>query len=310
MPASQDASVVALAAALPDRIRLGTSTWSFPGWEGLVYAGAHSTEVLARHGLSAYAAHPLLRTVGLDRSFYGPVPAADLQRYALAAPPPFGMVVKCWDELTLPAFPRHARYGDRAGMPNPNFLDPSVFLEQFWAPFAQAYAAQVDAVVLEFSPMRVEAAGGVSGFVARLDAFLEALPRSIPLAVELRNTELMVPAYARVLQKHDATHVYNRWAHTPPLSQQVHLLGAPWGPHTVARLMLPQGQSYEDRLRQCAPFHRLVDQDPQMRADVAMLARLVMEGTGRLMVVVNNKAEGSAPLTVMALAEGIVRALG
>ncbi|HEY6323978.1 MAG TPA: hypothetical protein VJA16_20740, partial [Thermoanaerobaculia bacterium] len=50
--------VVALAARLPAGIHLGGSTWSFPGWAGLVYDRAHPAARLARHGLAAYARHP------------------------------------------------------------------------------------------------------------------------------------------------------------------------------------------------------------------------------------------------------------
>src|SRR5271170_6894066 len=63
----------ALGERLPKEVRLGTSSWSFPGWTGLIYAEAESQVQLARAGLPAYAQHPLLRTVGIDRTFYGPV---------------------------------------------------------------------------------------------------------------------------------------------------------------------------------------------------------------------------------------------
>src|SRR6185436_2989419 len=36
-----DEAQVALAAALSPRIRLGTSSWSYPGWQGIVWAGRH-----------------------------------------------------------------------------------------------------------------------------------------------------------------------------------------------------------------------------------------------------------------------------
>ena len=65
-------AMVALARHLPPQLYLGTSSWTFPGWQGLVYDRAASASVLARHGLSAYAQHPLLRTVCLDRTFYAP----------------------------------------------------------------------------------------------------------------------------------------------------------------------------------------------------------------------------------------------
>ncbi|MFM8890074.1 MAG: hypothetical protein ACKOTB_00370, partial [Planctomycetia bacterium] len=40
-PAPVEPSLESLGAALPPRIHLGTSSWSFPGWTGLVYA-AHN----------------------------------------------------------------------------------------------------------------------------------------------------------------------------------------------------------------------------------------------------------------------------
>ena len=50
----------ALAARLPTGVHFGTSSWSFPGWKGLVYSGARTQTMLAREGLREYATHPLL----------------------------------------------------------------------------------------------------------------------------------------------------------------------------------------------------------------------------------------------------------
>jgi uncharacterized protein YecE (DUF72 family) len=72
--------MVALARHLSPQLYLGTSSWTFPGWQGLVYDRAASASVLARYGLAAYARHPLLRTVGLDRTFYAPIAADDMLR--------------------------------------------------------------------------------------------------------------------------------------------------------------------------------------------------------------------------------------
>ncbi|WP_308645952.1 hypothetical protein [Ottowia beijingensis] len=63
-----------LAAALPHGLHLGTSSWHFPGWAGLVWGGDYAEATLSKHGLVAYARHPLLRSVSLDRAFYRPSP--------------------------------------------------------------------------------------------------------------------------------------------------------------------------------------------------------------------------------------------
>src|SRR5512134_2714783 len=89
-----------LASRIDPRIRFGTSSWSFPGWRGLVYSRAMSESALSREGLREYARHPLLRTVGIDRSFYAPIPDEDLQRYASQLPDGFLACAKAGASVT------------------------------------------------------------------------------------------------------------------------------------------------------------------------------------------------------------------
>src|SRR5688572_32020824 len=49
---------------LPSTLYLGTSSWAFEGWRGLVFAAHAPKTKLARHGLAAYADYPLFRAVG------------------------------------------------------------------------------------------------------------------------------------------------------------------------------------------------------------------------------------------------------
>ena len=89
-----------LAAALPAGVYFGTSSWSFPGWAGLVYTQSRSTTELAREGLKEYAQHPLLTTVGIDRSYYAPLPIADLTAYAEQLPDGFRCCIKAPASVT------------------------------------------------------------------------------------------------------------------------------------------------------------------------------------------------------------------
>ena len=58
---------------MPDGLYLGTASWSFPVWEGSVYDRKVRQSVLARHGLAAYAQHPLFRTACIDSTYHGPI---------------------------------------------------------------------------------------------------------------------------------------------------------------------------------------------------------------------------------------------
>ena len=99
-----DDAVTALARKLPPGLRLGGSTWSYPGWQGLVWAGRHSESTLSKTGLPAYATHPLLRAVGIDRGFYRPLAAAEFQRHAEQVPRGFRFTVKAPSIVTSPAW--------------------------------------------------------------------------------------------------------------------------------------------------------------------------------------------------------------
>jgi uncharacterized protein YecE (DUF72 family) len=232
--------VVALAAGLPAGTYLGGSTWSFPGWAGLVYDRAHPAARLARHGLAAYARHPLLRAVGIDRTHYRPLPAAELARYAAAVPPDFLFLVKAHEACTLAHFPDHPRYGAERGRPNPLFLDAAHAAGEVVAPYAEGLGAKGGALLFELAPQDL---GPPRRFAARLHAFLAALPPGPLYAVELRNRELLTADYAAALAAAGACHCLNVHPRMPDVRVQARLAGVAAAPLIVGRWLLGSGAS-------------------------------------------------------------------
>ncbi len=313
-----------IAARVPPWIHLGTSSWSFPGWKGLVWKGQHAEDELARSGLRAYAQHPLLRTVCIDRSYYGPLRAEDVASYAAqveeaatlaTALPPFRLVSKVWDEITTAIFPAHPRYGARAGQPNPAFLDASRFIEEVLEPY-RPFARHFGPFVFELTPMPRGALDD-RALSNRVDAFLSALPETwsdgnatCAWAFELRNEELMTPRWHDVLRAHRAAHVFTFWTAMPSLRAQLARHGKIASPFVIARLMLPPFARYAEKRAEYAPFDRLVAPQPDLHDDVLSILRAAAEADcGEAFILANNKAEGSAPLTVRELAIRISREL-
>lgn len=291
-----------LAAGLHPLVHLGTSSWTFPGWAGLCYPRRISEQRLLDEGLGLYARYPLFRTVGIDRSHYRPVPRDELAKWATQVPPTFRCVEKVWDRLTIPVFPHLPRFGDQAGRPNASFLDPEPFLDEVWAPHVGTFDRHVAAFVLEFAPMPAHVRPSPSAFARKLDAFLAAMPPGPTFAVELRNRELLTDEYLAVLDAHGATHVYNWWTHMPELRDQLARVPVRGG-LVVSRLLLRPGTEYAERKEAFAPFDRIHDPSEEMRADVVDLVGAAIAEGAPVHVIVNNKAEGSSPLTIAALAE-------
>lgn len=292
-----------IAVRIPRNVRFGTSSWSFPGWAGLVYPRRATASELAREGLAEYARHPLLTTVGIDRGFYAPIPAEDLARYAAQLPEGFPCCAKAPESVT--GFLRSSSGGGGGGggarVENPTFLDPETFEEETLRVFRDAFFAHSGPFLLQFPPAPRGRGPAPSEFAQRLDRFLSELPRDFRYAVELREERLLTSEYRRVLSARGAAHVYNAATAMPMPEAQAERVPVTDAPFAVVRLLLRPGTQYDDRREEFLPFDRIVDPNPELRRQVVSLVRAA--GERPVYVLVNNKAEGCAPATIKALAE-------
>lgn len=292
---------------LPPGLLLGTSSWSFPGWRGIVFAADAAKTRLARHGLAAYAQHPLLRAVGLDRTYYAPLAPEAYAAYADVVPASFRFLVKAHELCTLAVFRAAGRYSGRGGERNTRFLDPDYAAEHVVAPCIEGLGEKAGPLLFQFPPQNIQVIGGRERFIERLHAFLKALPRGPLYAVELRNAELLTDAYCEALLDTGAVHCFNVHPSMPPPREQYRLAGAAATPALVVRWMLHPTQRYEAARSRYEPFDRLVDEDPSSRRAIADMCLDAAAAQRPAVVIVNNKAEGSSPLTIVKLAEHLVQ---
>jgi uncharacterized protein YecE (DUF72 family) len=285
-------ATASLAERLPGALHLGTSSWSFPGWAGLVYDRTTDKTVLARHGLAAYARHPLLRTVGVDRSYYEAVPERVYASWAATVPADFRFVVKATRAIVTP--------GDVG------FLDAERARDEVIGPVASGLGEKVGAVLLQFPPTSPHAVGGPRRFAERLFRFLQAVAAPIPVAVELRTPDWLTEDYREALRHGGATHGWVVHPRMAPLAEQRRILGPPGSGPAVIRWMLAPGQRYEAARDAWSPFDRIRAPDPVNREAIASLAAEAVAAGGSAFVVVNNKAEGSSPASIEALARHVI----
>ncbi len=283
----------------PAGMWVGTSSWSFPGWAGIVYDRKYSDYKLAKSGLRAYSQHPLLRAVGVDRGFYAPIPMQEHRAYAEQVPEDFRFLVKAPERLTTARFSRHARYGSLAGEVNPEFLSLELAVEEWIQPAVEGLGRKLGCLLLQFPPTSPHVVGGPSGFAMSLHRLIEQLPPGLPLAVEIRNRELFGQAYLQVLERLGVSHSLVVHPSMPPIAQQFAAVGAQ--PLTVIRWMLGMAD-YESAVRRYEPFSRLVDEDLSSRSAIIEIWRRSLEQKSQIVTVVNNKAEGCSPLSIERLA--------
>jgi uncharacterized protein YecE (DUF72 family) len=306
---------LALPAALErfrGRLRLGTSSWSFPGWQGLVYGDPgtpYPEGRLSREGLPAYASHPLLGAVGIDRGFYAPIAVDEYARYAGQVPPGFRFLVKAPGRVT------DALRRDDAGRgrePNPGFLDADAASAEFVRPALEGLGERLGTLLFQFSPLPAAMLADAPGWIARLRTFLRSLPRTLPdgacYALELRDPSLLTPRLVDMLREAGVEYCVGLHDRMPPVGRQLRALDrlhpAGDGP-LVVRWTLHAGLGYDAAKQRYAPFRELVDPDPATREPLAARAAATLLAGQAVTVIANNKAEGSAPLTLVELARAI-----
>ncbi|NOU09183.1 MAG: DUF72 domain-containing protein [Nitrospira sp.] len=139
-------------------------------------------------------------------------------------------------------------------------------------------------------------------FCSRLDTFFGQLPKGFRYAVEIRNAGLLGPDYHKVLESHGVAHVYNHWSYMPSLRDQHQRMEERFtAPFTVLRLLTPLKMSYEAAKKRAEPYTKMVEELPEMRRETVDLVKKAVRENRQAYVLVNNRSEGNAHLTIRAL---------
>ena len=143
-----------LAALASQNIFIGTSSWKYEGWLDQIYSrqrymtrGRFSQKRFNDECLSEYA--ETFPIVCGDFSFYQFPSESYWRKLFGSAPSTLQFAFKAPEDVTVKQFPRHPRYGPRAGDDNSSFLDAALFQSAFLDLLAP-YRPRVAALIFEF----------------------------------------------------------------------------------------------------------------------------------------------------------------
>ena len=294
---------------LPSNLRLGTSSWVYPGWKGSIYRRDYSSERSFREGaLEEYARHGWFGCVGIDSSFYRPPSSATVDRYLRQTPASFRWLPKVWEQLTIPVFGRdRVPSGFRPSDANPAFLDPRVFEREVLPSWDRDGARErTGALMFQFASLgKKPSPRTIDDFCRRLDAFLGAIPKTVPLAIEIRTPALLEPWWFDLLHVHGVAHVYNHWDGMPALALQAEVAAKakrPPPPLRVIRLLTPLGTDYRASVERFKPYDRIKAVQLGCREATADLVQDALAQRMETYVIANNRLEGHSPTTIEAIA--------
>jgi uncharacterized protein YecE (DUF72 family) len=310
MPFGRDRMKRTAAVLAQKGVFIGTSSWKYPGWSGMlydesryVYRGKFSQARFNDLCLKEYA--EVFKTVCVDAAYYKFPDRRAVEGLVAQVPADFLFSFKVTDEITIRRFSNLPRFGVHANKANEHFLDAELFRSAFLEP-CEPFRRNIGLLIFEFSHFHARDFAHGREFVDKLDQFLAQLPTGWRYGVEIRNRSFLHPEYFGTLARHRVAHVYNSWAEMPPVSEQLALPDSRTHPEFLGvRFLLAPGRRYDEAVRLFSPYDRVQEINEAGRAAGAALIKQAVSGPGqtKAFIFVNNRFEGNALETINAMLE-------
>ncbi len=287
-------------------MRVGTCSWKYPSWAGLVYSGTAGTDYLAQYARR-------WRTVEVDQWFWTLPEPATAAEYAASVPADFRFTIKLPNALSLTHFYR--KKGEAEPRPNPQFLSAPLFAEvlERLAPLA----GRVGVLMLQFEYLNRQKMPSRGEFLARLSSFLDqvrgarlgsealfdggrAPDGGLCLGIECRNPTWLDKAWFDFLSASGLASVFLQGYYMPPVTAVYEKARGKLRGTTVVRLHGPDREGMEKASGE--KWDRIIAaKDAELPAIASMIRDMADHGL-TVYLNVNNHYEGSAPLTIERLA--------
>ncbi len=269
-------------------LRIGTSSWKYDSWEGLVYQAGSKESYLEQYARR-------YETVEIDQWFWRMPEPATAAEYCRSVPETFRFTIKVPNLITL-THPYVKRNGDPLE-PNPDFLSRELYAE--FLESVRPLSGRIGALIFQFEYLNRQKMPSQARFLELLESFFSELPAGgPPFVVEPRNPSWLNAPYFAMLRRRGLGHCFLQGYYMPPIAG----LCARWGRElavsapVVVRLHGPDRAGMEKASG--GRWDRIVQpRDEELEEAVDSVAGLLANGF-EIYLNVNNHYEGSAPLTI------------
>lgn len=276
-------------------LKIGTCSWRYPSWEGLVYSAAKGINYLEEYAQQ-------YDTVEIDRWFWslfgddsiGLPDPGDVWSYRDAVPDDFVFTVKAPNSITLTHFYKKGKSDPL--IKNPHFLSPTLFSS--FLSLLDPLGDTLGPVILQFGYLNKQMIDSQAEFQRLLGAFASEIPTNCAYGVEVRNARYLNRPFFEFLIEHRLRPVLLQGYWMPSVDD----VYADWGDlitkhdTVVIRLLGPDRKGIEKETGK--RWDRVVaPKDEELAAIVAMTEDMVRRGM-TVYLNVNNHYEGSAPRTI------------
>jgi uncharacterized protein YecE (DUF72 family) len=283
-----------------DLIRIGTCSWKYDSWKGLVYSRQEGHNLLAQYG-RRYS------TVEVDQWFWSlfksdtpALPRADVVReYANSVPPGFVFSIKVPNSITL----TH-HYGKDKGsalVPNPHFFSTGLMVR--FLQTIEPLGDHIGPLMFQFEYLNKQKISSLHRFLELFEVFRQGLPQSYRYCIEIRNPNWLRGEYFDFLAEHGLGHVFLQGYYMPSIFGVYRQFREKLADPVVIRLHGPDRKAMEERTGEI--WDKIVEPRDKELEEVAGMVGDLKDRQHQIFINVNNHYEGSAPRTIERLKEKI-----
>lgn len=283
-------------------LRLGTCSWKYDSWEGLVYEP--EKRYRPEEYLPDYAGY--FTTVEIDQWFWSlfptgvKLPSPDVvKRYADSVPDDFRFTIKAPNAITLThSYAKQPKGSERsANEPNAYFL--SVDLLNRFLEALEPMRAKLGPIMFQFEYLNKQKMPSMAAFIDRLHAFFDKAPAGFAYAVEIRNPNYLKDEFFDALRRWGVGFVLLEGYYMPPIAETAAGHNVRTAPFSIIRLHGPDRAGIEGETR--GVWNQIVEPRDESLKATAEIVRQNLVADVDTYVNVNNHYEGCAPLTIQRL---------
>jgi uncharacterized protein YecE (DUF72 family) len=280
---------------ISDLIKIGTCSWKYPSWKGILYS-----EKVGNNYLAEYSRH--YHTVEIDQWFWSLFPGNKVvlpdskvvSDYVSSVPENFQFSIKVPNVITLTHHYSHSKNKNSPLIKNPFFLSPELFSEFL----DRLYPMQnnIAAFIFQFEYLNKQKMPGQNVFQEKFLNFIKKCPSGLAYCLEIRNPKYLNENYFSFLKSNHLSHVFLQGYYMPPIFDVYEKYHDLFESFLVIRLLGRDIKEIEDKSQ--GNWNQLLNlKDKELDRLAKMMHDLMIKNI-RLFINVNNHYEGSAPLTI------------
>ena len=277
-------------------LRIGTCSWKYDSWKGIIYPDKKSLNYLQE-----YARH--FNTVEIDQWFWSlfgvdkvalPSPFT-VQEYVESVPRDFMFTIKIPNSITLTHF--YKKEKDDPLVENPHFLSRELFHNFLQS--IEPMKSQLGPLMFQFEYLNKQKMPSQKVFQERFSTLLGEIDRDYQYGVEIRNPNYLNENYFRFLQNNGVGHVFLQGYYIPPVAGIYRKFKSFLNSPVVIRLHGPDRSDIEKKSG--GNWNKILEPKDAELQDIAAIVRELLDRKLDVYVNMNNHYEGSAPLSIKRL---------